>query len=241
MDKVFITTMNKKLFDNFGKDLLVSYKNSNQKYPMYVYVEDDIKRYPIMNNITYINLYEEEPECEKFVERNKDKHIPSFMFDGVRFNYKVFAQCNSIKFDCKVYYIDADSIFLKCMTRDVLDTILPDDICTSFYYRKGLYTETGFIGFNFNHDIMVDFIEYYKNLYISDTVYNLPHYTDCHTYDKTRETFKDDERYSEKKLGDGAKGHIMARCKLIGPFIDHRKGKRKRHKHSPEWVWSNHG
>ena len=62
----------------------------------------------------------------------------------------------------------------------------------------------GFIGFNFNHDIMVDFIEYYKNLYISDTVYNLPHYTDCHTFDRTRKIMAQqftDDYYEKNKNG----------------------------------------
>ncbi len=45
MAEHFVTTMNKKLFDDYGKDLLMSYKNTTQKYPMYVYVEDDIAKY----------------------------------------------------------------------------------------------------------------------------------------------------------------------------------------------------
>ena len=32
----FVTTMNKKLFDDYGKDLLVSYMNTSQKYPMFM-------------------------------------------------------------------------------------------------------------------------------------------------------------------------------------------------------------
>ena len=238
MAKHFVTTMNKKLFDDYGKDLLMSYKNTNQKYPMYVYVEDDITKYPIMQNIIYVPLYEVEPECENFVNRNSKREVPSFMFDAVRFCYKVFAQCNASKHGGKMYYVDGDSVFLKTMNDDILDLLLPDKVCTSFYYRKGMYTETGFIGFNMNHPMMEDFIGHYRNLYIDDTVYNLPHYTDCHTFDRTRkimaQQFTDD--YYEKKLGDGGTGHIMARCNLIHDYLDHRKGKRKSQKHSPEWL-----
>ena len=118
------------------------------------------------------------------------------------------------------------------------DLLLPDKVCVSHYYRQGMYTETGFIGFNMNHAMMEDFIGHYRNLYIDDTVYNLPHYTDCHTFDRTRkimtQQFTDD--YYEKKLGDGGTGHIMARCNLIHDYLDHRKGKRKSQKHSPEWL-----
>ena len=238
MAKHFVTTMNKKLFNDYGKDLLLSYMNTSQKYPMYVYVEDDITKYPIMQNIIYVPLYEVEPECENFVNRNSKREVPSFMFDAVRFCYKVFAQCNASKHGGKMYYVDGDSVFLKTMNDDILDTLLPDKVCVSHYYRQGMYTETGFIGFNMNHPMMEDFIGHYRNLYIDDTVYNLPHYTDCHTFDRTRkimtQQFTDD--YYEKKLGDGGTGHIMARCNLIHDYLDHRKGKRKSQKHSPEWL-----
>ena len=46
--------------------------------------------------------------------------------------------------------------------------------------------------------------------------------------------------YKEKRLGDGQQGHIMARCKFIGPYIDHRKAIERKNQ-SPEWVRENHG
>ena len=162
------------------------------------------------------------------------------MFDAVRFSYKVFAQCNASKHGGKMYYVDGDSIFTKTMDDEILDMLLPDKTCVSHYYRQGMYTETGFIGFNMNHECMQYFIEHYRNLYINDTVYGLSHYTDCHTFDNTRKimTNKFSDEYYEKKLGDGGTGHIMARCNLIHDYLDHRKGKRKLQKHSPEWKRS---
>ena len=50
MAKHFVTTMNKRLFDDYGKDLLVSYMNTSQKYPIYVYVEDDIQNDLILDD-----------------------------------------------------------------------------------------------------------------------------------------------------------------------------------------------
>ena len=64
-------------------------------------------------------------------------------------------------------------------------------------------------------------------------------FTDCHSLDATRLMFKnntDYPDYSEKKLGDGELGHIMARDKFINSYIDHRKGPRKAQEHSPEWL-----
>ena len=237
MDNFFVTTMNKSVFDKYGKDLLISYMNTKQKYPIHVYVEDDISKYPIMQNVTYVPLWDVEPECKKFTQRHKDLPVPSFMFDAVRFCYKVFAQCNASKNGGKIYYVDADSVFLKRFEDDILNLLLPDKICTSMYHRNGLYTETGFIGFNMNHECMKDFIEYYRNLYITDRIFDMRHHTDCHTYDRTRKEManKYPDDYYEKKLGDGKKAHIMARCNIIHDYLDHRKGKRKSMQHSPEW------
>ena len=88
----------------------------------------------------------------------------------------------------------------------------------------------------------LDFVDD-KNLYIEDTIYNLEFQTDCHAFDRARKvmTHQFTEDYYEKKLGDGGTGHIMARCRLIHDYLDHRKGKRKSQKHSPEWLRRNNG
>ena len=99
-------------------------------------------------------------------------------------------------------------------------------------------------GFYLHHNIaeelvnsMIEdiFFNRYKEWYISDKVFKLKFFTDCHTLDATRLKFTDNPDYTEKKLGDGELGHIMARDKFINEYIDHRKGPRKGHKHSPEW------
>ena len=80
------------------------------------------------------------------------------MEDAVRFCYKVFAQCNASRFGKKMFYIDADSVFIKQIPNGWFDECLPDDVFTSFYHREGLYTETGFIGFNNTKNVKLDFM-----------------------------------------------------------------------------------
>tara|TARA_Y100001937_G_scaffold6926_1_gene8922 strand:- start:51 stop:785 length:735 start_codon:yes stop_codon:yes gene_type:complete len=243
VSKYFVTTMNRNLYHSFGHRLLESYEQTNQSIPMHVYCEDGFKELS-HKNVTWLNLFQLEPECQAFVKRNNDKKPRGFMEDAVRFCYKVFAQCNASRFGEKMYYVDADSVFMKKIPDEWFEKCLPDDVFTSFYHREGLYTETGFIAFNNLMPCAKGFYDYYKTLYISDDVYKLAAQTDCHTFDRARRKYNqelDNDMYKEKRLGDGAQGHIMARDKFIGPYIDHRKGKRKEKNQSPEWVRENHG
>ena len=102
--KIFVTTFNKKLYDEYAKNLVDTYVKTKQEVPLYVFVEDDINYYKKIDGITYLNLFEEEPELKKFIERNKSKEATSFTFDAVRFSYKVFAQNAARKYGNKIYY-----------------------------------------------------------------------------------------------------------------------------------------
>ena len=234
-NKIFVTTFNRKLYDEYANQLIDSYINTKQSIPLYVFVEDDINYFKKADNVHYINLFEEEPELKKFIERNKTNEAKSFTFDAVRFSYKVFAQNAARKYGQKLYYVDSDCVFVKQIPDKWFDECLPDDTFIAFYDRPNQYTETGFVAFNENKLISKPFFNHYTKLYINDTVYKLNAYTDCHTLDDTRKFLKDDTHYKEHKLGDGANGHIMARDKFLNPYIDHRKGLRKQSEHSPEW------
>lgn len=232
---IFTTTYNKRLYDNYAKRLIETYQQTNQQIPLYVFVEDDINYFKKIDGITYLNLFEEEPELKKFVERNKSTESKPFTFDAVRFSYKVFAQNAARKYGKKIYYVDSDCVFVKQIPNNWYDECLPDDIFISFYDRPNQYTETGFVAFNENKLIAKEFFSHYINYYKEDTIYKLNGYTDCHTLDATRRYFEKDTHYKEKKLGDGGGGHIMARDKFLSPYLDHRKGTRKQKQHSPEW------
>jgi hypothetical protein len=241
MKEVFVTTFNEKLHNSYAKQLIESYLNHNHDIPLIVYHEDKFNIKYQSNMVSFINLFDEEPDCKLFVERNKDKVVTKFFKDAVRFCYKVYAQKAATRFADKIYYVDSDSVFIKEMNAEARLRLLPENVFISFYDRPSQYTETGFLGFNtFNKELSNNFFNHYSNYYKNDTVYNLEAQTDCHTLDATRQRFMNREHYKEKKLGDGKGGHIMARCPLIHPYLDHRKGKRKEKTNSPEWIQYRH-
>ena len=213
--KIFVTTFNKKLYDEYAKNLVDTYVKTKQEVPLYVFVEDDINYYKKIDGITYLNLFEEEPELKKFIERNKSKEATSFTFDAVRFSYKVFAQNAARKYGNKMYYVDSDCVFVKQIPNNWYDECLPDDTLITFYDRPSKYTETGFLAFNNTHLLIDEFFEKYTEYYRKNTIYDLKAWTDCHTLDATRRICKFKNNYKEKALGDGRPAHIMARDTFI--------------------------
>ena len=71
-DKFFITTFNKRLYDDYAHKFLQTYAETNQTIKLICYVEEDYQ-YPNYKGITYINLPQEMPELVAFKERHKDK------------------------------------------------------------------------------------------------------------------------------------------------------------------------
>ena len=219
MNKIFITTFNKKLFDAYAYKLIESYIETKQNLPLYCYVEDDINLYPQYKNVKFLNIFLEQPESKKFIQRNsqrfKDIAKKVYLLDAIRFSYKVFAQNDARKYGDHIFYLDSDTFFLKQISDDWFKECLPDNVFISCYERLGYYTETGFLAFNniiknANGDKISDlFFNIYTNYYIKDIIYALPAFTDCHALDAARYRFlflkpyvTDYNNYLENKLGD---------------------------------------
>ena len=94
MSSILFTTYNKRLYDEYAHHLVESYAETNQKLRLFVFVEDNVTLYPSVKNVTYLDLFQHEPELRKFIERNKHKPVDSFFKDAVRFSYKE---------DCPIY------------------------------------------------------------------------------------------------------------------------------------------
>ena len=244
MEKIFVTTFNKVIFKKFGRKLLESFVNTKQSIPFFCYVEENLSEYPHFENITYLNIFKEQPECQKFVNRNlkknKNNSNISYLLDSVRFNYKVFAQNDARKYADKIYFIDADTCFLTKIPTKWLDECLPNDTFISLYDRIGYYTETGFLAFNTKIKNKIDqkisdiFFQQYIGYYSHDLIYCLPAFTDCHALDATRWRFlflnkltKEYSNYKENRLGNWSSTNdldVMSDDKFINQYIIHHKG-----------------
>ena len=246
MNKIFVTTFNKKLYDNFAYKLIDSYLRTEQKINLLCYVEDDTSFYPSHNKIQYLNLFEEQPESLKFYKRNFEKNKnaakASYLLDAVKFSFKVYAQNDSRKYGDYIFFIDADTEFKNQIPNQWYQECLPSDTFISIFDRLGYYTETGFIAFNNviknkqGNKISDNFFKLYIKYYNNDHIFALPAFTDCHALDATRMRFNflknivlEYSNYKEKCLGNWlTKRNInVMQDEFISKYIFHMKGNLK--------------
>jgi len=231
-----VTSMSHKLYTQYAASLIETFKEHNISFPLHIYTEDNVDLFPTENNII---LHKISPDWELFRDRNKHRKFKSYMEDGVRFSTKVFSQYDHYKnIGGKFMWVDADCVFLAPLTESWVNKMLQESF-VAFYDRPGVYTESGVIFFDSTKEVSDTFFEKYVTYYKEDSVYLLPYYTDCHVFDAVRNSCKNILDYKENKLGQFQSHknlHVMALDPSLSPFIDHRKGNRKKFKNSPELL-----
>ena len=224
-----VTTLNKKLYKQYGHKFFDTY---NWPFNLIVYSEDlnDIPN----SDIVIKSIFDEIPQCEGFVNRNKTKPVadtPSgYINDGVRFSYKVYAYTNEIitNEDYKgLICIDADSVFYKMIDEDWINKHIHNDNAMMTYLGRGKhYSECGFLYFNMKHPDIQAYANRMKSLYDTDGIYNLKEQHDSFIWDYVRKEFEN-RGTKNFDIGDGKMGHVQARS-ILGTVYDHTKGPRRK-------------
>ena len=238
MNIAVVTTLNKKLYKQYGYKFFETY---NWPFDLIVYSEDlnDIPR----TNIVIRSIFDEIPECEEFVNRNKHRPVSDdprtgFLKDGVRFCYKVYAYTNEIitseDYDGLIC-MDADSVFYKKIDAEWVKKHIHNDGSLMSYLGRGdkQYSECGFLYFNMKHPEVRGLAKDMQMMYNEDLIYNEKEQHDSYIWDIVRKRYEK-KGVANKNLGDGRGGHVQARS-ILGPVYDHIKGpKRKKLMRSPE-------
>ena len=243
LENYFVSTFNKRLYDSYGDRFLETFLKTEQSAHMFCYVEEDPNVYPSSEKITYLNIYEECPNLEKFVKRFKDRKSPPpdrkytlKQDDALKFSFKVHAQYAARNYGKRMFYVDFDCVFMDKIPTEWYEKYLEG--VDFAYYARPKYTETGFIAFTTENDLVQRFFEKYISVYVDDSLYNLENgYHDCIVFDETLKCFPERK---ERIYGDRS-SHTMTKCRVLNPFIDHRKGDRKNYLNSPEWYLSRQG
>lgn len=225
-----VTTFNNKLYNKYAKRFVESY---NWPFDLSIYTEDNILWHP---KYEYKNLFDLQPECKAFIQRNKDKKFNSFKYDGVRFCYKVYAYTHAIlNENCDgLICMDADSVFYKSIDEKwIKKNIHRDNHMMSYLGRGKQYSECGFLYFNLKHPYIKQYAKFMKDLYDTDHIYNLKEQHDSFIWDYARKRFEDEFGIKNFDIGDAAPGHVQARS-ILGTVYDHLKGDRKKQDRSPE-------
>ena len=239
MSNYFLTTFNKKLYDEYAKDLIQSYLDTHQYPPLYCYVEEDnILLYPQHPKIKYLNIFRETP-IAAFVKKYQRGDVDNYIMDAVRFAYKAYAQCGGRHLGNRQFFIDADCVFLKQIPLEWYDNFIGDRDF-SYYPRPSYYTETGFVTYNCKSKVVQKFFDKFQEVYDTGKIFDYKQQNDSYIFDRVMEMFPE----ATAKFHGGGDAindhefhrHVMARCPILSPYVDHRKGGRKGMKRSPELL-----
>ena len=219
---------------------------------LYAYHEGDR---PTLNHekIKYINIEDANPELVKFKQRHKndpvangetteiaggvrrdpsagkkDKGKGSYLWDAVRFAHKTFAVDHAIKNADTDYvlWLDADTYTFRPITTDFVVGLLPETKLVNFLGRGEKYPECGWVCYNTKHPNVNQFMEYWTEMYINDTIFKELEWHDSYLFWQCVKRIAPNDGVDIGK-GAGAKGHHVFINSVLGAYVDHMKGKRK--------------
>jgi hypothetical protein len=255
MKLAFVSTMNRKLYDFYGKNFLQDFaKFSSKDIKLYIIFEGE---YPeealhIGTNVIIIPLIS--PEHQSFMkkfghlEEAKGLRINVFKEDGqrkinfqhdlrydaVRFSFKPFAIHQSLNYipDDLDYLIwtDADLRCKKNFKEEDLIQFMPQkNQIMSYLGRKDAYSECGFLGFNIKNEDTKNFINRVIDVYHTGEIFSYAQWHDSFIWDVIRIVYENQLKMKFKDIsGDGfIKSHVYINTGL-DEFFDHLKGPQRK-------------
>jgi len=222
---------------------------------------DDMSQQINSDRCYHFDLCKEQPRLQDFIDRHKDnskfnprikqttkeqkdfdKNTQIYIYDCVRFSYKVFACIDAYQKTNPdmLWYLDADLLTFEKIPMSWLEHIIPDTAFTSYLGRpKKGFSETGYYAFNTRHKYAKEFFERWEQYYAEDLFFNiqkgyLDHfkyagYTDSFTFDAVRIEMEKAGKIKNEDLNDGRfAGDRRSRHPFInselGQYMDHLKG-----------------
>lgn len=184
---MIVTTFSPQGYLDYGVDFVESYKK-HCKYPLTIYVEDDLK----IDGADTRNLFEV-PGCELFLEAIRS--IDYSRFIGMPNNYrmnvnkfcrKVFAMTDfGLKAESDYAFIGADTIFHKDVPEDFLEKML-ENVYIAYLGRKGFHSETDFIAFNPEFSAHKMFQSMFIRMYTTGAFQDMKYWCDSDVFDHIR-------------------------------------------------------
>ena len=219
---------------------------------LHAYYEGEKPHYE-NSKVKFIHIEDVNPELVKFKHRHKDDPVAngeitevqggvrrnpnagkndkgkgSYLWDAVRFAHKTFAvdlAIKNIETDY-VLWLDADTYTFREIDKDFVTGLLPANKLVNYLGRGQKYPECGWVCYNKKHPKLTEFMKYWTDLYINDTIFKELEWHDSYLFWQCIKRIAPDDGVDIGK-GAGAKGHHVFINSVLGGYIDHMKGKRK--------------
>ena len=242
---MIITSFSQKGYHQYGKNFILEFLENWPDEELTVYYE---RGYPSSapqdERLTWVNLYDFK-DFKRFEDRLNSsdplfggvmhikqedatrKPVYNFRFDARRFYRKVWCMEHMSRQEGveKFAWVDADVQFVDKAPENFLENLFTLDDPTKELYivhlnREWLYSETGFIAFRTDTEIMSLFFAMAKNTYLSGAFRYLGEWHDCYVLDLVMRQL-DVPRGS--LVQDEKSDHVF-NDSMIGQFMIHNKG-----------------
>jgi hypothetical protein len=239
-----VTTFNKKGFDAFGKEMIISFdKFWSKDIALNVYYEDmNLPDIETSNRIFFSSFNEEVKKWYKFQsnfflrELNKpDSPINSFYkYSAIKFAHKIYAIEKQLEKNFSEYliWLDSDVITFKKIENSFIDTLVDNNSYLTFLGREhvNFHSEAGFLIFNTKNKFHKIFWKRMMEMYDQGKLFDQNEWHDSYILDVVRLEL---EKKSLKNINISLMGlrwvdplYIFDNS-VLGEFMNHFKGKRK--------------
>lgn len=206
------------------------------------------------SNTQILDIHQCCPDLIKFIQRHQDnpQHTgkidkrgnlvqqgENFKLDAVRFSFKSYAITHAaLTVDSDwLIWLDADVRTFENVPVTMIAETCPMEYYSSHLGRLDKFSETGYVTFNLKHDINRKFMQHWRHLYDSDQLFDLKEYHDAYVYTYLKDLYEGHlaEFFNltpQAVLTDkSARGHPFINS-ILGQYMDHLKGDRKKTGHS---------
>lgn len=259
MSIAFVSSMNSKLYESYGKRFLEEFANfSSGELVLYIIFEGEfpMDAENISNNIIFVPLNNERHvnfmnkfgklndakglRMNKFTENGQLKvnFYFDYRWDAIKFSFKPFSIHQSLSILPKdidhLIWTDAD---LRCKKKfypsDLMSFLPKEDEIMSYLGRKGIYSECGFLGFNLKNSSTIKFINRIIDIYENGEIFSLKEWHDSYLWDYVRIEFENNKKGIFKNISGDAyeKAHVYVNTGL-NEFFDHLKGPNRKERGS---------
>lgn len=248
-----VTTFNQSGYDRYASRMIDTFLVTwPQDIELYVYAEDCnvVQRHGRLHTIDF---HAEVPALVAFKTRYRDDDRANgrlatgpvdrkgkqpgigFRWDAIRFSHKVYAVCDHARRGISdvMLWMDADMVCHSLITREFIESQIPDGVGVAFLGRAKKFTECGLYSLDLRQPGTRQFIEWFQHAYddAENGIFKMQEWNDCWVFDRTREQIQaafpewQQLNWTENFPKQG-EGHPLPNTPW-GAYLDHLKGRRK--------------
>ena len=237
------TTFNKKGYDEYGRNMLASFKNNLPKDTCLLCYVDGFKA-ENHEGVFFKDLHKSSANINDFkrkfsqfekangILRSQEGRVEyNYNYDAIKFCHKVFCITHALMNVNTRYafWIDGDTVCKKEIPEGFFQSFLSNGEYICYLGRIHMYSECGFIGFDTHNPVNQHFVTVYEDIFNTGDVFVLSAWHDCVAFDEVRNVFEREGFITSNNIS-GIHSNTMHPFvnSILGNYMDHLKGPRRK-------------